>query len=69
MAICFGSARPSFEQISEKFMVPGALICSAVGFGRDDLSGFFTYILANALLYGVAFAALFVIPVRRRRES
>jgi hypothetical protein len=50
-------------------MLPGAFICTSFGFGRDDLSGFFTYILANALLYGMAFAVLFLVSIRRRRES
>jgi hypothetical protein len=48
-------------------MRPGALICTAFGFGRDDLSGFFTYLLANALLYGVAFATSFLVLLGSRK--
>ena len=65
LAICFFSARPSLEPISERLMLPGALICKAFGFGRDDLSGFFTYLLANAMVHGVTFAALFLVSIRR----
>jgi hypothetical protein len=50
-------------------MLPGALICTAFGVGRDDSSGFFTYILANAVLYGLAFAALFLVSIRHHRDS
>lgn len=57
------------ESVSEKLMLPGALICGAFGWGRDDLSGVLTYIFGNALLYGVAFAALFLIAIPRRRKS
>ena len=69
LVIGFCSSRPSFEPISEKLMVPGAFLCAALGFGRDDSSGFFTYVLTNALLYGVAFAALFLVSIRRRRDG
>jgi hypothetical protein len=49
-------------------MLPGALLCAAFGVGRDDFAGLFAYIAANALLYGVVFAALFA-SIRRRRDS
>lgn len=50
-------------------MVPGAIVCNALGLGRDDFSGFLTYLAANALLYGVGVAALFLIAVPSRWES
>lgn len=69
VAICCCSARPSLERVSERQMVPGAIVCNALGLGRDDFSGFLTYLAANALLYGVGVAALFLIAVPSRWES
>jgi len=57
------------ESVSLKLMLPGALICEAFGWGRDDPYGVLTYIFGNALLYGLAFAVLFLFAIRRRRKS
>ncbi len=50
-------------------MFAGALVWAAFGLGRDDSSGFFIYLLANAMLYGVVFAALLLAAIPRTRES
>jgi len=69
LIVCFCSARSSLEPVSERLLLPGAFICEAFGWGRDDLSGVLTYIFGNALLYGVLFAAFFLVAIPRRSKS
>jgi hypothetical protein len=59
VGLCFLAGVKPIEMVIERFMLPGALVSSALGLGRDDLQGVLLYLGGNAAFYALIFVAIF----------
>jgi len=72
VGLCFLAGVKPLEKAVEKLMLPGALLSSVIGFGRDDIQGVLLYLGGNAVFYAlvsVVIVRLITGPIPRRNHT
>lgn len=70
VGLCFLAGVKPLEILVEKLMLPGALLSSVLGFGRDDIQGVLLYLGGNAVFYVLLFTLIvrIVLGLTRQRD-